>query len=262
MVDRRLHRIFKDDGHAFVVACDHGMINGPMRGIQTMGKTLADIVEGGADGIMVTYGTALRYPEVLAKTSVVLRIDGAASLKCPVEGPGSAFYSMDEALRIGAEAVCVTTFTWTRWEEEMLKTLAQTIRAAHAWGIPVMAEMMPGGFGASGEYRSVEAVAHAARVAAELGADWVKVPCCEQFEKVVASCYVPVVVLGGPAKDDPRETFEMVRYAMDAGAQGATIGRNIWQSQDTRAMTAAVRSLVHSGASVQEAVGIVAGNVQ
>jgi fructose-bisphosphate aldolase, class I len=259
MVTRRLRRLFGEDGNAFVVACDHGMINGPMEGVVDMEATLNAVVAGGADGIMATYGTVRRYPEIMAKCALVLRIDGAASLQCPVEGSGSAFYSVDDALRCGAEALCVTTFTWTRWEEAMLKTLAETIRKGHEWGIPTMAEMMPGGFGASAEFRSVEAISHAARVAAELGADWVKVPYCDGFEKVVEGCYVPVVVLGGPNDPDKRKTLEMVKKGMDAGAHGATIGRNIWQSGNTRAMAAAVRAIVHEGASVDQAAAMVEG---
>lgn len=256
MVSRRLNRLFGDDGRAFVVACDHGMINGPMEGIIDMEETLREVVQGGADGIMATYGTARRYPEILSKCGLVLRIDGAASLKCPVEGAGDAFYSIDDALRLGAEALCVTTFTWTKWEEQMLKVLAATIRKGHEWGIPTMAEMMPGGFGGGPEFRNVEAVSHAARVAAELGADWVKVPYCEGFEKVVESCYVPVVVLGGPSDPDPVKTLAMVKKGMDAGAAGATIGRNIWQSRNTRGMTAAVRTIVHDGASPETAAAL------
>jgi fructose-bisphosphate aldolase, class I len=259
MVTRRLKRIFGEDGKAFVVACDHGMINGPMEGIMDMEDTLRSVIEGGADGIMATYGTVRRYPEIMAKTGLVLRIDGAASVQCPVEGAGDAFYSVDDALRLGAEALCVTTFTWTKWEEHMLKVLAETIRKGHEWGIPIMAEMMPGGFGAAPEFRSIEAISHAARVAAELGADWVKVPYCDTFEKVVASSYVPVVVLGGANDPDKRKTLEMVKQGMDAGASGATIGRNIWQSRDTKKMTAAVRALVHEGANVDGAMDILQG---
>ncbi len=256
MTARRMSRIFGDDGKAFVVACDHGMINGPMEGITDMGSTLRAVVEGGADGIMATYGTAMRYPEILSKCALVLRIDGAASLQCPVEGAGDAFYSIDDALRLGAEALCVTTFTWTKWEEQMLKVLAATIRKGHEWGIPTMAEMMPGGFGGGPEFRTTGATAHAARVAAELGADWVKVPYCENFERVVESCYVPVVVLGGPNDPDKLKTLSMVKKGMDAGASGATIGRNIWQSENTAGMTAAVRAIVHDGATVEAAAGL------
>jgi DhnA family fructose-bisphosphate aldolase class Ia len=138
----------------------------------------------------------------------------------------------------------------------MLKVLAGTIRKGHEWGIPIMAEMMPGGFGAAPEFRTTEAISHAARVAAELGADWVKVPFCDRFNRVVESSYVPVVVLGGPNDPDKRKTLEIVKQSMEQGARGATIGRNIWQSQDTKKMTAAVRAIIHDGASVNEAMEI------
>jgi DhnA family fructose-bisphosphate aldolase class Ia len=96
----------------------------------------------------------------------------------------------------------------------------------------------------------------AARVGAELGADWVKTSYAPGFEQVVATCYVPVVVLGGPGNANPRATLEMVRAALDAGAAGATVGRNIWQADDPRRMAAALRAIIHEDASVEHAMEI------
>ena len=87
-----------------------------------------------------------------------------------------------------------------------------------------MAEMVPGGFDSGPEFRTLHSVSVAARVAAELGADWVKTSYAPGFEQVVATCYVPVVVLGGPGQADPRATLEMVRAGMDAGAVGRDRG--------------------------------------
>ncbi len=259
MVTRRLNRIFKPDGRAFVAACDHGMINGPMRGIERLGGTLEKIINGGVDAIMASYGTAVRFPKLLSRVGLVLRMDGAASPLAPSSGPGQIFYRIEDALRLGADALCVTTFPGTEDEEHTLEGLSRVIREAHEWGIPVMAEMMPGGFGGGAEFRTAEAVGTAARVAAELGADWVKVPHSDDFARVVESCYVPVVVLGGEAQDHPRSTVEMVRAGMDAGASGATIGRNIWQSADPEGVTAAIAGLIHEDLDIQSALARVKG---
>jgi DhnA family fructose-bisphosphate aldolase class Ia len=117
-----------------------------------------------------------------------------------------------------------------------------------------MAEMVPGGFDSGPEFRTLESVSVAARVAAELGADWVKVPYAEGFERVVQTCYVPVVVLGGPHQDDPYDTLRMVKAGMQAGAAGGTIGRNIWQSKNPRGMAAAIAGIIHHNLSVEEAL--------
>ena len=204
MTRRRLRRIFRPDGRTLIVACDHGMISGPDRGIERLGDTLQRVIAGGVDAVMASYGTASRFEDLLAGVGLVLRIDGAGTVLGPMDGPGAQFYTVEDALRLGADALCVTAFPGSRHEEATLEVLARVIRQAHAWGLPVMAEMVPGGFDSGPEFRTLRSVSVAARVAAELGADWVKTSYAPGFEQVVATCYVPVVVLGGPGQADPR----------------------------------------------------------
>lgn len=245
MITRRTHHIFQNDGHTLICATDHGMISGPDVGIELLAKTLRQIIAGGVDAIMVSYGTALRFAEMLAPVGLVLRMDGAATVLGPKGGPGAQFYTVEDALRLGADALCVTAFPASPVEQATLKTLATVIRQAHAWGLPVMAEMVPGGFDSGPEHRTLEAISISARVAAELGADWVKIPYVEGFEYVIETCYVPVVVLGGPHRHDPSATLEMVAAAMQAGAKGAVVGRNIWKAADPTAMVADLARLIH-----------------
>ena len=245
MVARRLNRIFQPDGRTLIVACDHGMISGPAAGIERLGRTLDQVIAGGADAVMVSYGTAVRFARQLARVGLVLRMDGAATVLGPAGGPGAQFYTVEDALRIGADALCVTAFPGTPVEEATLATLARVIRDAHRWGIPVMAEMVPGGFDSPPEMRTQHSVAVSARVAAELGADWVKIPYVEGFGQVVAGCYAPVVVLGGPKRAGPAATLAMLEAALAAGAVGATIGRNIWQAADPAQMTRSLAALIH-----------------
>jgi class I fructose-bisphosphate aldolase/fructose-bisphosphate aldolase/2-amino-3,7-dideoxy-D-threo-hept-6-ulosonate synthase len=245
MVTRRLNRIFQPDGRTLIVACDHGMISGPDRGIENMEQTLAQVIAGGVDAVMASYGTATRFAQQMARVGLVLRLDGAATKLSAAPGPGAQFYAVEDALRLGADAVCVSAFPGSPSEEPTLEVLARVVRQAHAWGIPVMAEMVPGGFDSRPEFRTVESVSLAARVAAELGADWVKVPYVEGFRRVVEGCYVPVVVLGGPASAGPQATLAMVKAALQAGAVGGTIGRNIWQAGNPAAMAAALAGVIH-----------------
>jgi fructose-bisphosphate aldolase, class I len=255
---RRMRRIFRKDGRALIVACDHGMISGPDRGIERMGETLRKVIDGGVDAVMASYGTACRFEDVLADVGLVLRIDGAGTVLGPMDGSGAQFYTVEDALRIGADALCVTTFPGTRHEEATLAVLARVIRQAHEWGLPVMAEMVPGGFDSGPEFKTLKSVSVSARVAAELGADWVKVAYVPGFEQVVDTCYVPVVALGGPAKDDPCATLEMVRAAMDAGASGATVGRNIWKAANPTGMALALGAIIHDGKTVEQAMPLLA----
>ena len=119
--------------------------------------------------------------------------------------------------------------------------------------------MVPGGFDSGPEFRSAESIAIAARVAAELGADWVKIPYAANFEQVTETCYVPVVILGGAKKGSELTMLETINDALQAGASGVAIGRNIFQADDPAAMTAAVAALLHDNASIDQAVTIISG---
>jgi len=245
MTTRRTNHIFRPDGHALICATEHGMISGPAAGIERMGPTLRQIIAGGVDAVMASYGAATRFADLLARVGLILRIDGAGTALGPMDGPGAQFYTVEDALRLGADALCVTTFPGAAHEQATLETLARVIRQAHFWGLPVMAEMVPGGFDSAPERRTLAAIALSARVAAELGADWVKIPYVDGFESVVETCYVPVLVLGGPHRADPAITMTMVKRAMQAGAKGAVIGRNIWKAEDPVGMASALSRIVH-----------------
>ncbi len=254
---RRLNRIFRPDGRALIVAFDHGMIDGPCKGMEQPAATLQKIVAGGADAILTTYGMANRFAKEIASLGLIMRIDGGGT-KLGVMGPGSQFFTVDDALRLGADAVAVSAFPGSAKEEETLRTLAKIAGEAHAWGLPVMGEIVPGGFDSAPEFRTPESISISARVGAELGADWLKIPYVEGFEQVTAGCFQPVVMLGGAKKGSERLMLERIRAALDVGAAGVAIGRNIFQADDPQAMTAAVAALVHEDASVDAAMQLLA----
>jgi len=256
---RRLNRIFRPNRRALIVAFDHGMIDGPARGMEQPAQTLAQIVEGGADAILTTYGMATRFAKEIASLGLILRLDGGGTKLGKMEGPGAQFYTVEEALRMGADAVAVSAFPGSPKEESTLETLAHVIGQAHAWGLPVMAEMVPGGFDSGPEFHTAESIALAARVAAELGADWVKIPYAPDFETVTGRCYVPAVILGGAKKGSERTMLETIKAALQAGSAGVAIGRNIFQAPNPAAMTAAVAAILHQNASVDEAMDILSG---
>lgn len=258
MRTRRLKHIFKPDGKAFIVAFDHGMIDGPAKGMEQPAGVLRAIAEGGADAILTTYGTAEKFAEEIEPLGLIMRLDGGGT-KLGKMGPGSLFYSIDDALRIGADAVAVSAFPGAPEEEDSLRTLAMVIGEAHQWGLPVMGEMVPGGFDSPDHMRTAESIAIAARVGAELGADWVKIPYAEGFDAVTTTCYVPAVILGGAKKGSEREMLEKIRTALDVGAKGVAIGRNIFQADNPKAMVAAIAALIHENVSIDEAMKILNG---
>lgn len=255
MKERRLSHIFKPDGKALIVAMDHTAIFGPMKGLKKPGETIQKIVAGGADAIMTSFGIASHFSRELAPVGLVLRADGATTIIGEDE-QAPIFFGVNEALRLGADALCVSAYPGGKGKElKSLEGLAAICREAHAWGLGVMAEMVPGGMNGGPEFITRENVALAARLGMELGADWSKVPYVDDFRYVTESCYKPVVILGGSKRDDVAMLKEM-RTAMDQGASGGTIGRNIFEHDDPESMTRALVAIIHDDASLEQAVAI------
>lgn len=255
---RRLNHIFAPDGRALIVAIDHGLIDGPCPGWEDPAATIDKIVEGGADAVLTSYGIANRFADELSRVGLIIRGDGAATnLGGPSDGSASSlFFTAEEALRLGADAMVVTALPGSPKEEATLRNLSEMVRAAHRWGIPVLGEMVPGGFDSPPELRGTEAIAMAARLGAELGADFIKAPYSAGFEEVTSKCFRPVVILGGSKKGSEAEMLTDIAAALDAGARGVAIGRNIFQASDPVAMTRAVAALIHDGVSVAEAAAM------
>ncbi len=255
MLTRRLRHIFRPDGRALIVAIDHGMTEGPVKGLESPANTLAAIAAGGADAVLAGYGLASRFAEALAPLGLILRLDGGSTSLGQL-APAGGFYTVADALRLGADAVAVSAFPGTPQEEVSLRHLAAVVGEAHSWGLPVLGEMQPGGFDSGPEHHTAEKLAVAARGAAELGADWIKLPYAEGYERVTQTCFVPVVMLGGVKAGNERALLETIHAAIAAGAAGVAIGRNIFQARDPRAMTRAVAAIIHQGASVDAALSL------
>ena len=256
MANRRLDRIFGPDGRAVIIALDHGLIDGPCAGFERPGETISAIVAGAPDAILTSYGIAENFAAELDRVGVILRSDGSESnLGASSTGSVGQFFGPEDALRVGADALAVTAFPGSSAEADTLRNLARTIGEAHRRDLPVMAEMVPGGFDTPPELRGTEAVAFAARLGAELGADFIKAPYCQDFARVTGSTFVPVVILGG-SKGAEADTLATVRAAVDAGASGVAMGRNVFQSENPTAMTRAVAAVVHADASVDQALAI------
>jgi DhnA family fructose-bisphosphate aldolase class Ia len=255
MFTRRLDRIFRNDGRSLIVAFDHGLTEGPTKGMEEPGKILAEIVAGGADAILTSYGIAMRFAREISSLGLILRLD-VGGTKLGTMGPGIQYFKVEDAIRAAADAVAISAFPGTAQEQSTMQMLAGVIAEAHTWGMPVMAELQPGGFDAGPEFFTTENIALSARVAAELGADWVKVPHAENFNQVISSCYVPVVVLGGVKAKDERVLFEVVHTAIQDGATGVAIGRNIFQAEYPASIVTALAAIIHNDANVDTACEI------
>ncbi|MBI3951814.1 MAG: fructose-bisphosphate aldolase [Acidobacteria bacterium] len=257
---RRMHRIFGNDGRSLVVAMDHGSGLNVYPALTDAGHVIDDMVAGGADAILTTPGIAKQYPSDLRSVGLILRVDGGSSELSRGSMGYALLFTVEDALRLGADAVACMGFPGTELEAQTLENLAKLAGQCRSWSVPLMAEMVPGGF-MNSELHTVENIRLAARIGVELGADFIKTPfagSAESFQQVTAHCYRPVLVLGGSKKDDDRALFSMVKTALSAGAAGVVIGRNIWCHPRPRAVVATLSQLIHHNTSVEEALDTLA----
>ena len=253
-ISRRLNHIFRADGRALIVAMDHGLLDGPKKGLEKPGETIEKVIAGGADAILTSYGIARKFSGEIASCGLIVRADGGATSLSNTPGPSALTLSIEQALRVDADALAVSAFPGSPQEGASLENLASMIQSAHVWNVAVMGEMVPGGFDSPAELRTAETIALAARVGAEMGADWIKCPYAPNMEKVTQTCFVPVVILGGAKRGAENEMLAEIKRAVDEGVAGVAIGRNIWQFENPAAMTRAVAAILHDGASVEAAM--------
>lgn len=233
---------------------DHGMGLPVNPALDDTENILKAIVAGGADAILTTFGIAKRYADVLGDIGLILRADGGTS----VLGDGSSgpelLYNVEDALKLGADAVACMGFPGTAYEEQTMINLAELSAEGQAWGVPVMAEMLPGGFTGNVPY-SVDNLVLTARSGCEYGADIIKTSYAgppEEFRRVIAASYRPVVVLGGEKAKDLSSLFSVIEEACSVGAAGVAIGRNVWKHESPEKVTRALVALVHEGKKASE----------
>jgi DhnA family fructose-bisphosphate aldolase class Ia len=200
---------------------------------------LAQVVEAGADAVMTTYGTARRVsqqPEVLGSAALVVSLDIDA-----IEPEEQVL----NALRLGADSVKVIASSGSRDE---WRALARYAHVCERWGMPLQAEVIPGGFQMR-EQHTPENIALVARQAAEMGADYVKTLYTgdvESMQRAVEGATVPVLVLGGDRASNDASLLRQVDDALSAGVAGVAFGRNIWSHPEPSAITARLRDLIHT----------------
>ncbi|HEX69515.1 MAG TPA: fructose-bisphosphate aldolase [Candidatus Bathyarchaeota archaeon] len=253
--ERRMRRIFREDGKTVIVPMDHGVTSGPISGLVDMRETVNKLVAGGVDAVVLHKGIAKN----VDTKGLGLIIHISASTKV---GPDANWKvgvcSVEEAIRLGCDAVSIHVNVGAEHEPEMLMELGELADECDAWGIPLLAMMYPRGPKIKSEH-DPEAVMHAARLGAELGADIIKTNYTgdfDSFRKVVKGCPVPVVIAGGPKANTVKSVLEMVYNAVKAGCAGVSIGRNVFQHEDPTAMVRAIVGIVHHGISVDEALKI------
>lgn len=244
----RLARIIKPKtGRAVMLAVDHGYFLGPTTGLEVPRKTIEPLTPY-ADCLMLTRGVLRTSVDASADIAIVLRVSGGTSIVGQSLANEGITASIEEAVRLNVAGVALSIFVGSEYEKQTLLNLAKLVDEAEQYGIPVLAVTAVG----KDMARDARYLGLACRIAAELGAHFVKTYYCEGFEKVVEGCPVPLVIAGGK-KVPEREALQLTFDAIQEGATGVDMGRNIFQSESPVAMIRAVRRIVHENATVDEA---------
>ena len=246
----RLSRIIRPDtGRTVMLAVDHGYFMGPTQKLEEPRKTIEPLLPY-ADAIMLTRGVLRTSVDPNADVPVVLRVSGGSSIVSESLSNEAVTTSVRDAIRLNVAAMALSIFVGSPHEHQTLTNLAKLVNQGEECGIPVLAVTA---VGKELEKRDARYLALSCRIAAELGAHFVKTYYCEGFEKVVKGCPVPLVVAGGPKLETELDAFQLAYDAINEGAAGVDMGRNIWQSDHPVAMIKAIREIVHRNASVREA---------
>ncbi len=250
-LQNRLSRIIRPtDGHTVMLAADHGYFLGPTSKLEIPRKTLEPLLPY-ADAVMVTRGVVRTSIDPGANVPIVLRVSGGASVLNEDLSKEAITTSMREAVRMNASAVALSIFVGAPHEHDSLVSLGRLVDDGEELGMPVLAVTA---VGKELEKRDARYLGLATRIAAEFGAHFVKTYYCDPgFEKVVESCPVPLVVAGGPKLETDLDALELAYRAVEAGAAGVDMGRNIWQAANPVGMIRAVRAIVHERATPKEA---------
>jgi len=244
----RLARIFDPrTNRTVMLAIDHGYFQGPTTGLERVDLTIVPLL-GFADALMTTRGMVRSTIPATSGVPIVLRASGGPSILKELSDEQVAV-AMEDAVRLNATAVAVQVFIGGENETQSVHNMTRLVDQGQQAGIPVLAVTAVG----RELTRDARYLRLAVRICAELGAHMVKTYyCAEDFDTVTSGCPVPVVMAGGK-KLSELDALTMAYNAIEAGASGVDMGRNIFQSDQAVAMIRAVRAVVHDSAKPEQA---------
>jgi len=250
-LENRLARIIRPaTGRTVMLAVDHGYFLGPTRGLEDPTTTIMPLASY-ADTLMLTRGLLRNCIDSKVETPIVLRVSGGNSVLEEDLSNETIITSVEECIRLNAVGMALSIFVGSPHQHQTIANLSKLVDAGERYGIPVVAVTAVG----KDMVRDARYLALASRIAAEMGAHIVKTYYCDDFERVVGTCPVPIVIAGGK-KLDEREALELTWNGVTHGAVGVDMGRNIFQSDSPLGMIKAVRAIVHDGATVDDAFAI------
>ncbi|MDR0767030.1 MAG: 2-amino-3,7-dideoxy-D-threo-hept-6-ulosonate synthase [Methanosarcinales archaeon] len=255
----RMERFVKrDTGRTIIAPMDHGVGVGPIKGLTNMPEAVNKVALGGANAVITHIGLAKHgHRKYGNDVGLIIHLSASTSI-----GPNSnrkvLVTTVEEAIKVGADAVSIHINVGAEDEPEMLQDFGHVAQKCDEWGMPLLAMVYPRGPKIISEFEK-SVVAHAARLAAELGADIVKTNYTgdiDSFREVVQGTPIPVIIAGGPHLDSELDLLQMIADSLEVGGKGVAIGRNVFQSEDPMRTTKRISAVVHGGFSAEEAFKI------
>ncbi len=249
-MQHRLSRVFAPDGRTVMLAFDHGYFQGPTSGLERIDLNIVPLAPY-VDALMATRGIFRTVVPAAVDNAIVLRASGGPSILKELSDERLAV-DIEDAVRLDAAAAAVQVFIGGEHETQSIANLTTLVDGGMRYGIPVMGVTAVG----KDMVRDSRYFGLATRIIAELGAQIVKTYFVEEgFEQVTAACPVPIIMAGGK-KLPVLDALTMAYKAVDQGAAGVDMGRNIFQRQVPVAMVQAVRAVVHDGSKPEDAAAM------
>jgi len=248
MANRFSKIIRPKNGRCVMLAVDHGYFLGPTEKLEVPQKVIEPLLPH-VDSIMLTRGVLRTSLPPISDVPIVLRVSGATSIIGDDLSNETITTSFEDAVRLNVSCLALSIFVGSKYEHQTLANLASLVDSGERYGIPILAVTAVG----KEMVRDARYLGLACRIAGELGAHVVKTYYCENFEKVIEGCPVPVIIAGGKKLAKDKDVLELTFNAINEGASGVDMGRNIWQSDYPVVMIKAVRAIVHDGFTIQEA---------
>jgi len=251
----RMHRIRNKISDKFLfVTMDHGITNGILPGLENIADLIGQVGKGGADAVLLHKGNAKNviYSQTKALEAfrqglgLIIHLNAAPAissnpyLKVPV-------CTVTEAIQYGADAVSVHVNIGQEGDEEMLGFLGEISNDCADWGMPLIAMMYPRGPNIKSEY-DPEVISHCVRIGVELGADIIKTNYTgdvDSFKSICSATPIPIIIAGGPKQEDMEHVYRVIEEAIQAGASGVAVGRNIFGTTNPTISTQIISDIVH-----------------
>ena len=251
----RLERLFdRKSKRTIIIPMDHGLTVGIIKGLENLSEMVDKVALGGANAVIMHSGMVrASHKQYVKDIGLIIHLSGATNL-APNPNKKVIVYSVERALKMGADGVSIHINIGADEEPDMLQDAQRIIESSREWGVPLLAMLYPRGKKINDE-NAPDVVNIAVRAGAELGADIIKTNFTgdiDSFKYIVKNVDIPVIIAGGPKTGTIPDLLQLVHDSIQAGGAGVAFGRNVFQAKDPTKIVSALSKIVHLNYTVEE----------